>query len=81
MEYYLVSSAPHLQTLGSTLFLFSSRPMVTGSVALLEPVPKAVVKAEVMFARNLKGRLRVASVNSAGSTRKPWMQSPMITVL
>ena len=71
----------HLQTRGSTPFLVSSRPMVTGSVALLEPVPKAVVKAEVMFARNLKGRLRVASVNSAGSTRKPWIQSPMITVL
>ena len=71
----------HLQTRGSTPFLVSSRPMVTGSVALLEPVPKAVVKAEVMFARNLKGRLRVASVNSAGSTRNPWIQSPMITVL
>ena len=44
----------HLQTLGSTLFLFSSRPMVTGSVALLEPVPKAVVIALAMLAMNLK---------------------------
>ena len=32
-----------LQTLGLTLFLFSRSLMVTGSVALLEPVPKAVV--------------------------------------
>ena len=44
------------------MFLVSSRPMVTGSVALLDPVPKAVVKAEVMLARNLKGRLLVARV-------------------
>ena len=29
----------NLQTLGSTLFLFSNRPMVTGRVALLEAVP------------------------------------------
>ena len=44
------------------MFLFSRRPMVTGRVAELEPVPKAVVKAEVMLARNLKGRLLVARV-------------------
>ena len=29
----------NLQTRGSTLFLFSNRPMVTGRVALLEAVP------------------------------------------
>ena len=44
----------HLQTRGSTPFLVSSRPMVTGSVALLEPVPKAVVIALAMLAMNLK---------------------------
>lgn len=33
--------------------------MVTGSVALLDPVPKAVVMALAMLAMNLNGRVRV----------------------
>merc|ERR1719336_775627 len=49
----------NLQTRGSTLFLFSRRPMVTGRVALLEAVPNAVVNAFVMLAINLKGRVLV----------------------
>ena len=63
---FFKADSPHypadLHTRGSTLFLFSSSPMVTGRVAELDPVPKAVVKAEVMLARNLKGRLLVARV-------------------
>ena len=52
----------NLHTRGSTLFLVSNRLMVTGKVALLEPVPKAVVKALVMLAINLKGRVLVTRV-------------------
>ena len=45
--------------------------MVTGRVALDEPVPKAVVKALAMLAINLKGRLRVNTVKMMGRTMKP----------
>ena len=66
----------NLQTLESTWFFVSSRLMVTGRVALLEPVPKAVVKAFVMFAMNLNGRVLVVTVNMMGSTMNPCTNRP-----
>ena len=65
-----------LQTRGSTLFLLSSKPMVTGRVALLDPVPNAVVKAFVMLAMNRNGFLRVTAVKIRGSTMKPCINRP-----
>ena len=50
--------------------------MVTGSVALLEPVPKAVVMAFAMFAINLNGKVLVTTENISGSTTKPWTNKP-----
>jgi len=52
----------NLQMRGSTPFLSSRRPMVTGRVALEEPVPKAVVKALAMLAMNVNGNIRVHAV-------------------
>ncbi len=63
-------------TRGSTWFLVSSKLMVTGSVALLEPVPKAVVMAFAMFAINLNGKVLVTTENISGSTTKPWTNKP-----
>ena len=68
----------NLQTLGSTLFLLSSKPMVTGRVALLDPVPNAVVHAFAMLAINLNGRDFVVKVKMVGRTMKPCMNSPTI---
>ena len=66
----------NLQTLGSTLFLVSSRLMVTGKVALLDPVPNAVVKALVMLAMKVKGRVLVTTVKIRGKTMNPWTNRP-----
>ena len=44
------------EILGSILFLFSKQSMVTGNVAEDEAVPKAVVRAFIMFPMNLNGR-------------------------
>ena len=52
----------HLDILASTPFFSSNKFMVTGKVAEDEAVPKAVVKALVILARNLKGNLRVAKL-------------------
>ena len=56
--------------------MVSSRLMVTGSVALLDPVPKAVVMAFAMLAINLNGKVRVTKENISGSTTKPWTNKP-----
>ena len=50
--------------------------MVTGSVALLEPVPKAVVMALAMLAINRNGKVRVTTANISGSTTNPWTNNP-----
>ena len=44
------------------MFFVSSRLMVTGRVALLDPVPNAVVMAFVMFAMNFRGTFFVTIV-------------------
>ena len=44
-----------LEILGSTPFFSSSKFIVTGNVAVEDAVPKAVVKALVILAMNLKG--------------------------
>ena len=66
----------NLQIRGSTLFLVSNKLMVTGRVAELDPVPKAVVKAFAMFAMNLKGIVLVTNVKIRGKTTKPWTNRP-----
>ena len=45
--------------------------MVTGSVALLDAVPNAVVMALVMLAMNLNGSVLVTTVKTSGRTTKP----------
>ena len=49
----------NLEILGSTPFLTSRLSIVTGKVAEDEAVPKAVVKAFIMFMMNLNGKVRV----------------------
>ena len=49
---------------------------MTGRVALLEPVPKAVVKALVMLAMNLNGRVLVTTVNMIGRAMNPCTKRP-----
>ena len=71
----------NLEIFGSTPFFSSRQFMVTGSVAELEAVPQAVVRAPNMFLMNLNGRLLVKIVKMSGSTMKPWMASPSRTTM
>ena len=60
-----------LEIRGSTPFFSSSKFMVTGNVAVEEAVPKAVVKAFVIFAMNVNGSFRVQMLYTIGSTTNP----------
>ena len=60
-----------LEIRGSTPFFSSSKFMVTGNVAVEEAVPKAVVKAFVIFAMNVNGSFRVQTLYTIGSTTNP----------
>ena len=60
-----------LEIRGSTPFFSSSKFMVTGNVAVEEAVPKAVVKAFVIFAMNANGSFRVQMLYTIGSTTNP----------